>query len=178
MEKIQAIMILEILGKPADYVSGSLNELVNRLGKEKGVKILNKQFHEPLSVKESKELFTTFAELEIEFETIEMYLAVLFAYMPAHVEVVSPENLALPAAYFNDLGNKIIQRMHNYDAITKKTLYENQILLDKLRQFAPAVFKQLTTPPQATNPIITEEKKQEMSAKKKEGKKGKSGKKK
>mgnify|MGYP001603034729 CR=1 FL=1 len=61
-------MILEILGKPADYVSGSLNELVNKLGEEKGVKILNKQLREPLPVKESKELFTTFAELEIEFE--------------------------------------------------------------------------------------------------------------
>ncbi len=183
MEKIQAIMILEILGKPADYVLGSLNELVGKLGEEKGVKILNKQLHEPLPVKESKELFTTFAELEIEFDTIEMYLAVLFAYMPAHVEVVRPDNLALSAAYFNDLGNKIIQRMHNYDAITKKTLYENQILLDKLRQFAPAVFRQLTTPPQVAKPIITEVKKQEVPVKKEETKKesvkkGKSGKKK
>ena len=92
MEKIQAIMILEILGRPADYVSGSLNELVKKLGEEKGVKILKKQLREPLPVKESKELFTTFAELEVEFETLEMYLAVLFAYMPAHIEVLNPDN--------------------------------------------------------------------------------------
>src|SRR3989344_5482174 len=122
MEKIQAVMILEILGKPADHVKNSLTELVGKLGEEQGIKVLNKEIHEPLPVKDSADLFTTFAEVEVEFETIEKYLAVLFAYMPSNVEIIHPEKFQLTSAYLNELGNKVIQRMHNYDAITKKIL--------------------------------------------------------
>jgi hypothetical protein len=169
------VLILEILGKPADYVKESLDELVKKLSEEKGVKILNRRINEPLPVKDSKELFTTFTELEVEFETVDMYLAVLFAYMPSHVEVVSPEQLTMPAAYFNELGNKIVQRMHNYDAITKKLLHENHVILEHLRKFAPGIFQKLTTAPQEAQPVLipAEEKKDKPDKAEKKGKKKK-----
>ena len=120
MQKLHTLMILEILGKPAEHVFESLNQLVDKLDSERGVKITKREIRDPLPVENSKELFTTFAELEVEFETLDIYLAVLFAYMPAHVEIISPENMTVTNTYLNDLGNKVIQRMHNYDAITKK----------------------------------------------------------
>src|SRR3989344_4914675 len=126
-EPIQAMMILEILGKPKDHVLESLKALVDKLGTEKGIKILNKDVHDPINVQDSKEIFTTFAEVEIQFETLEHYVSVMFGYMPSNVQIISPENLSLSNLYLNDVGNKIIQRLHNYDAFTKKVLYENQL---------------------------------------------------
>src|SRR3989344_2284176 len=114
MEKIKAMMILEILGKPSSHVKESLESLVSKLGAEKGVKILNKVINEPLVVEGSKELFTSFAEIEIEFDTIDMYIAVVFAYMPSNVEIISPEKMQVTNTYLNEVGNKIVQRLHNY----------------------------------------------------------------
>ena len=169
MEKIQAVMILEILGKPADHVKNSLTELVGKLGEEQGIKVLNKEIHEPLPVKDSADLFTTFAEVEVEFETIEKYLAVLFAYMPSNVEIIHPEKFQLTSAYLNELGNKVIQRMHNYDAITKKILIERDLTINKLKQIAPNVFEQLFGKPQEQQKkeLVVGEKKERSKSKKK-----------
>ena len=136
MEKdsIHAMMILEILGKPKDHVLESLKALVDRLNTEKGVKIINKNIHDPIDVKDSKGLFTTFAELEIKFETLEDYISIMFGYMPSNVQVISPENLSISNSYLNEVGNKIIQRLHNYDAITKRVLNEHQLIMEKIKE--------------------------------------------
>ncbi len=169
MQKLHTLMILEILGKPAEHVFESLNQLVDKLDSERGVKITKREIRDPLPVENSKELFTTFAELEVEFETLDIYLAVLFAYMPAHVEIISPENMTVTNTYLNDLGNKVIQRMHNYDAITKKTLFENQVILQKIRELAPDVFKKLTKQPDQNSQVenVEENNKPQKSKKKK-----------
>ena len=63
MSKLHVSLIIEILGRPAEHVKESLNMLVVKLGSEKGVKIIDKKYHEPAPVENSKDLFTTFAEV-------------------------------------------------------------------------------------------------------------------
>ncbi len=157
MAKFQANMILEILGRPQEHVKEALNALVTKLGSENGIKLLEKTHHEPIPVENSKDLFTAFAELTLELESLNNYFGIMFAYMPAHIELVQPEKITLGNIDLNELGNKLIQRLHDYDAITKKALVENEILVKKLQEIAPNLFKQ---PEQIQN------KKQEIKTKK------------
>jgi len=142
MAKLQANIILEILGRPQEHVTEALNGIVAKLGTEKGVKILDKTCHEPLPVQDSKDLFTSFAEVMLELDSLENYLLVLFGYMPANIELIAPEKITLSNIDLNDLGNKLVQRLHNYDAITKKVLVEHDIVLKKLQEVAPHLFQQ------------------------------------
>ncbi|MFH1425715.1 MAG: hypothetical protein ABIG28_03265 [archaeon] len=163
MEKIHAMLLLEILGRPKEHVTKALEGLVEKLANEKGVNILNKEIHEPIPAKDSKSLFTTFAEIEMEFEKIENYLLVLFSYMPSNVEIIRPEKFTLTNTQLNEVGNTLVQRLHNYDAITKKALTDREIILKILQQAAPEEFKKLTTPPQ--QPPQKKETKKEKSKK-------------
>ncbi len=158
-DKINAMMILEILGKPKEYVLESLTAVVEKLSTEKGVKIIGKTIHEPLNVKNSKELFTTFAEIDIEFESLEHYIYIMFGYMPSNIQIISPENLSLSNSFLNELGNKIIQKLHNYDAITKKVLYEHQQIMEKIKSVSPDLYKRLTS--QKSKPQVNQNKKSE-----------------
>ncbi len=159
MGKIEAQIILEVLGRPPEHVTEALNQLTEQLGKEKGVNLKNKTLNPPVEVKESKDLFTSFADLTIEFDSLGDYFQTVFAYMPSHVEVFNPERISLTSYDMNDLANKITQRLHSYDAITKQVVAEREFLAEKLKQHAPAVFKELTTPPeQREKEKITEEK--------------------
>ncbi len=142
MAKLNVILIMEILGRPADHVKEALNTLVVKLGSEKGVRIINKTYHDPEPIKESKDLFTAFAELELELDSIENYLGIIFAYMPSHIEIISPERFQLTNTELNDLGNKLIERLHNYDAVVKNVLVERDALLTKLKESAPQLFMQ------------------------------------
>ncbi len=143
MEKIVATMVIEIMGRPAAHVAETLNTIVVKLGAEKGVSLLNKKYHEPKLAENSEEVFVAFAEVEVEFDSLENYLNVLFSYMPSHVEVVSPERMECSNFDLTDLGNKIVQRLHNYDSIAKQILLERKALFDRIEKISPGILKKV-----------------------------------
>ncbi len=133
-------IVLEILGRPKEHILEALNTLIERIGSEKGVKILNKRINEPIEVKDSKDLFTTFAELDLEVDSLVQYFGILFAYMPAHIEIIKPEKLSLSNFDLNEIGNRLAQRLHDYDAITKNSMLERDAIMRKLYEVAPHLF--------------------------------------
>jgi hypothetical protein len=132
---------LEIMGRPPENVKEALNTLVVRLGSEKGVKILEKTYHEPVPIKESKDLHTAFAEILLELESLSSFFGIIFAYMPSHIEIIEPEKLSITNFDMNSFGNSLTQRLHEYDAITKKMIFEREMALRKLKEVAPELFK-------------------------------------
>jgi len=146
MEKIRATMIFEILGRPAEHIKTALASLVDKIGAEKGIKVIEKTIHEPTEVKESKDLYTTFAEVSVEFDSLANYFGTIFTYMPANIEIISPVKFDISNLDLNELGNKLIARLHEYDSITKKFIYERNFLLKKLNEVAPHLFKEKFQP--------------------------------
>src|SRR3989344_5317652 len=101
-EKIRAMLILDIIGRPAEHLLETLDKLIEEMRKEQGVKVVSTDTKEPTLMKDSKEFYTTFAEIEVETESM-MHLAMLmFKYMPAHVEVISPENISISNNSWSD----------------------------------------------------------------------------
>lgn len=157
MGRIHANLIIEILGRPPEHIKEAINTIVTKLGSEKGVNLIEKTYHDPKPVENSKDLFTTFAEVELEFENLDAYFGVLFAYMPAHIEIITPDKITLSNAEINELGNRLLQRLHNYDAIAKKIMIERDNLIQKLKEVAPQLFVQ--NPPEETKKKKTSKKK-------------------
>jgi len=131
-KKINAIMVLEVLGRPPEYLIETLNNLIKAMAEEKGVAVKENKIMEPVAMKEKPDFYSSFAEIEVEVEEI-LHLAILmFKYMPAHVEIISPQNLNLSNAGFNDLFNELTRRLHGYEEIarilqTEKMILENQL---------------------------------------------------
>jgi len=155
MEKIQARFIIEILGRPIENVKTALVQLMEKLSKEKGVKVLEKTIHEPHALENSKDLFTSFAEISAEFDSIANYITVIFGYMPSHIEIIQPEEFVIRNADLNEMANIIIQRLHSYDAIVKGVINERAALAGKLKEVAPHLFKKESQ--EAINPNEVED---------------------
>lgn len=136
-------MVFEILGRPKENVTEALQTITVKLGSEKGVKVLDKKIHEPIQAQDSDTLFTSFAEVEVEFESLEMYLAVIFSYLPSNIEIVKPEKLQMDNQKLNEIGNAVIQKIHNYDSVTKKYIYERDFILNEVKKDAPKVYEKL-----------------------------------
>lgn len=141
MSSIKARMILEILGRPKEHIVEALSSLVEKMEKDDGLKVLEKKIHEPIEVQDAKDLFTTFAEVLVDMKDLEGYWNALFKYMPANVEIISPESIQLTSNSLNFAGNKLMARLHEYDAIAKTALQDRQMLIGKLREVAPHLFK-------------------------------------
>lgn len=169
MDKLQANLILEILGRPPEHLVESLNAIISKLASEKGCKILEKKVHEPLPVQDSDNLFTSFAEITVEFDSIEIYTGILFAYMPANAEIISPEEFIIRNDDLTFIGSKILGRLHDYDSIAKRLISERDSLFAKLKEVAPQLFSKEVYAQNNSPPSNKTKKKQ--PAKKKKSKK-------
>jgi len=133
MDHIETRMILEIMGRPAEHIAKTMHLVLEKLGAEKGTLIKEKRVHEPAEVKDAKNLFTTFAEVEAEFDSLESYLNVIFGYMPANIEIISPEKFNLTNQQATYLGNLVVTRLHFYDSVAKQLLAEKEIISNQLK---------------------------------------------
>ncbi|MEK6945894.1 MAG: hypothetical protein AABW63_03810 [Nanoarchaeota archaeon] len=133
-KKIEAVILLEVLGRPPEHVTNSLNEIIKSIAEEPGITVKEKLMNEPAPLKEEKELFTAFAEVEIEVETLMKLLSLLFKYMPSHVEIIEPEDLKMKHNDWNELLNELTRRLHAYDEVARIMQNENIILEKKLRE--------------------------------------------
>ncbi len=140
---MQINMILEVIGRPPKNVQEGLKALSLRLNSEQGVKIISQTLHPVIALKEAKNLYTTFGEFTLELDSLANYFGILFAYMPANVEIIYPEKINLNNQELNFLGNRLLQRLHDYDAIAKKMIIDRDFLLDKIKEISPNLFKKL-----------------------------------
>jgi|TARA_Y100000310_G_scaffold319661_1_gene375202 hypothetical protein len=131
---IKANLIIEIIGKPAEHLVATLEDIIKQIDGEKGVKVVNKKIKEPVAFEKQKGFFTTFAEIEIEVEDILILNILMFKYMPAHVEIISPELIILSNNGWNDILNELTRRLHGYDEVARVIQTEKRILENKLRQ--------------------------------------------
>jgi|WetSurMetagenome_2_1015567.scaffolds.fasta_scaffold313660_2 hypothetical protein len=144
MEKITVAFVFEILGRPPENVSSALEKMIEVIGKEKGVLIKKQKIHEPIEVKDAKDLFTAFAEIEVELDSLANYFSLIFAYPPSNIELITPQNITIQNVEFTELANAITRRIHTYDAIAKNYLIERDLLFKKLKEVSPEVYKQVT----------------------------------
>jgi len=146
-EKIRAVFIIEVLGRPVEHVKEATENFIEQIDKEQGVKVVKKTVHEPKEIEEnaenrgrlknqdlSQKLFVTFAEVEAEFESMNNVLFIAFKYMPSNFEIISPESLTLKNNYFNELISGVLLRLHKYDEIVKTLMAERQIIEQNLRK--------------------------------------------
>ena len=134
---IQAMLIFEIIGRPAENLVKTLEEIIKKIDEEKGVEVKSKDIKEPTTMKDQKDFFTTFAEVEVEVEEI-LYLALLmFKYMPAHIEIVSPELIALTNNGWGEILSELTRRLHGYDEIARVLKFQNNQMQEKLKELMP-----------------------------------------
>jgi hypothetical protein len=148
---IRAVMIIEVLGKPPEHLKETLNEIINKIDKEKGVEVKEKKISEPKKLEDSGKIpdnfdkkqmtslegfYTNFAEIEIEIEEIFNLVTLMFKYMPAHIEVISPELIALTNNGWNEILNELTRRLHGYDEIARVIQVEKAMLENKLKEFS------------------------------------------
>ncbi len=148
-QKISALMILEVIGKPKEFLTETLENLAKQMDNEQGVVVKSKNIKEPkqmeehagiadassgeFKVEQQKDFYVSFAEIEVETENLFNLVFLMFKYMPAHIEIFSPELIALTNTGWNDVLNELIRRLHGYDEIARVLQVEKAMLENKLR---------------------------------------------
>ena len=161
--KVNAVLVFDVIGRPPEHLVGALNSIVEEISKEKGVVVLEKKVNEPVVMKDREDFFTTFAEVEVEVEKITNLVILMFKYMPAHIEVISPQELTLSNSMWTEVLSEITRRLHGYEEIARILQTEKGILENKLRE---ALQGNNVSLEKGSNPKNTEQNKESKENKK------------
>jgi hypothetical protein len=111
-----------------------LENMAEKMGEEKGIVVKDKKINEPKELEKKKGFYTSFAEIEVEADNINLISGIMFRYMPAHVEILSPENISLQNNDFTMLFNELTRRLHGYDEIARVLQAQKKMLEKKLQE--------------------------------------------
>lgn len=139
MNKIRALFIFEILGKPPEHVKSSLDKMIDELAKQKGLEIIRKEIHEPKIIdnenkQDNKEnsLYSSFAEVEVVTSDLKLIIAIVLNMLPSHVEILEPSDFIIKNFDLSSLMTELTLKMHKYDEIAKVLILERNNLLRRL----------------------------------------------
>lgn len=133
-QTIEAIFILEVIGRPKEHLVEALEELLRKMAEEKGVTIIQKDIKKPKEMEKRKDFFTTFAEIELKFDDLMTLTRIMFHYMPAHVEIVYPEFLEIQNNDLNSVINELSRRLHGYDEVARMMTMKKDMLEREIKE--------------------------------------------
>jgi len=119
--------VIEVLGKPKEYVEKALVEYIEKLKQDKNYTLISVEI-EKTQQQEKEELWSNFAELEIKTEKIENITAFCFDYMPSVIEILEPEQITMNDVQFSSFLNDLQAKLHSVDMIAKQAKIESDYL--------------------------------------------------
>jgi len=134
--KIRARFIFEILGKPPEHLKETLSQMIDKLSEINGVVIEEKIIKEPTLIEDEKvkDMYTTFADVEITSDSMQQILIIVFNMFPAHVEIIEPGEISMQNFEFTELLNDVISKLHRYDEVAKRLTIERGMFLKKIKE--------------------------------------------
>lgn len=147
-QKITAIMIIEVAGRPPEYLTNSMKLHIDKLNGVKGVTLVSSKISEPTIVDGEKDLYSCFAEVEVETLGLAKLMDLVFDFMPSSIEIIEPSTVELNCQEATMFVNDLAGRLHKYDEIAKIARFQIQQLSEKLAQT-----QQPTNQQHSSNPI-------------------------
>jgi hypothetical protein len=124
-------VIIELAGKPKDHVEKTMKDYVAEIKKEEGIVVIEEEIAalKQLATGEQdeekmKDIWTTFAEVEMMVQKFERLTAFCIMYMPSSIEIIEPEHLHVDSRKFTAFFNDLQARLHQLDMVTKQTKTE------------------------------------------------------
>jgi len=124
---IHCSFIVEMMGKPAEHLQGTLKTYIEKLKADKKIVFIQEDYAKPEPVEKST-LFTTFVEIEVLMKDLTKVIEFNFDFMPSSVEIIEPTQLVLKNEAMNGLLNDLQARLHKVDMVLKNQSQENNIL--------------------------------------------------
>jgi len=128
-ERIVIRITEEVLGSPKEHVDETLDKVITNL-KEK-VKINNVQKHE--SKEMDNKMFSAFADIEFETDSMKSILEICFDFMPSSIEILDPAGITVDSNDLSEMLNDLLAKQHKYSFVLNKLKTENIYMMKKIK---------------------------------------------
>jgi hypothetical protein len=130
--------IIEIAGSPKEHVEATINKMLDIMKENKKLNIQKKEIAKaekielPAEMKNAQdvEVFSSFAELELEIPNLEEVMQFCYTFMPSSLEILEPENVTMGQKDLENALNDLLGKLHDQ----AKIIMEYQTLKQQIIQ--------------------------------------------
>jgi hypothetical protein len=133
-KNIRAIAIVEIAGRPAEYIKEAIRNHISQLKKYKGIQVISDTYSEPKKIESSSDMFTCFSEIEFEVDSFLRLADFIFDFMPASIEIINPSIIEFNVSDATALLNTLAGRLHKYDEMAGIAQMQVQQLAGRMKE--------------------------------------------
>ena len=123
--------LVEIAGFPESHVNEIMEKIIEKLEKENGIKIIKKNVGKAEKV---KEMYSSFADLELDVDNLQVLMGFCFDYTPTSIEIVDIKELTFKVKELTNSLNDMLAKLHQYNYLVTNIHAENTVLKQKLEK--------------------------------------------
>jgi len=127
-------MIIEVAGRPPEYLENSLKLHLDKINHIKDVKLISSKIAEARLIEPEKDIYTCFGEVEVEVISLSKLMDLVFEFMPSSVEITNPSEIEFNCQEATMFVNDMAGRLHKYDEIAKIARMQIQNLTQQLQR--------------------------------------------
>ncbi len=124
-QHIRIKAILEIIGKPKEYIEKTIKEYADKIKNDENLIILKEKIYE---AEPRDKIWSVFAEIEVVIKGFTNLIGFCIDYMPSSIEIIKPEKFSFEDRIFTGFVNDLLGKLHRVDMIAKQLGTENSFL--------------------------------------------------
>ena len=139
-------VVIELIGKPKEHIEKTMRGYVDKIKKEKDIEVIDERIADIRKIDTKakqegilKEVWATFAELEMVVKGPMTLTYFCFDYMPSSVEIIGPEKLSYSNLEMTEFFNDVQSRLHQLDVLVKQmkseVIFLRKSVSDLLKNF-------------------------------------------
>ncbi len=123
---VRAKVVIEVLGRPKDHVEKTRDDVLSKIKEDEEYEVAKEYLAE--AKEEDEGFFSSFMELDLWFVNMSKLLSFTLYFLPAHIEMIEPEQqvIKLPAA--NEFLSELAMKMHRVDELYQEAQAERDQL--------------------------------------------------
>ncbi len=137
---LKAKMLIEVAGFPQEHVDSTIKLIAEKFAADrKDVRNVSKKINAANKVdsKELAEFYSGFLEIDAEYADVIPLLHLTLEFMPAHVEILEPQNFQMESTDLTELFTDLSGRIHQYESIVRGLKAEQEIIEREYNKLIP-----------------------------------------
>ncbi len=140
MSEINARLIIEAQGKPAEFVSDSLRKLIERMKALDGVEVRDEKHEAPIETEirsNQGKIFSGLVDVGVRVKDFETLTALVLGFGPSSVIILEPDKIEISSREIQNVMNDLAGVLHNLAGTTLDLRVRNYIMSTLLSQQQP-----------------------------------------
>lgn len=140
MGQINARMIIEAQGKPAEFVSESLKKLTEKMRSISGVEVYDERHEHPVETEiksDQGKIFSGLADVGVRVKDFETLTAIVIGFGPSSVIILEPDQIEISARELQNIMNDLAGVLHTLANANLDLRVKNYIMGTLLNRQSP-----------------------------------------